>query len=600
MRHFQVSSRETLTDEQFRDAISRIQQEFEIPDEDIVLSAIHTYRGHSKTRDPRHGHFGIRLVNSETGQVRRFDNLYQRQEKIARMFEVDHGLQLVKGRHNVAVYENVPQEYKDAIRPLTEGPLPNSFVRDGAYQAMKRNGGKPFDIRAEAKEILSRCDGFQSFQSALQEKGWTIAQGEKKLILNDENGKFVGSLDRILGMKKDEFTQFISGHQIPKNEIARPTVGGTTTHNKTGEGLHPVEPAQVSKKPSESKEQQHQVKAHEQHQQGSGGASMNHEADRISVSDDMTHDQKQAISSLNKKANEDEQDIKDLEQRIRARNEILDNLFKLQKQNFNPFVEWVNYLSDEKQKSQDIIDAKHPTLKHVDDKKIRRFIYKNFSDELEQFKKEKQKLRDIRQHIKELDNALFFRGSRQEKAEKEQREQIEKMALMAMHLTHMIMHKLGLTKSKPMAFDYMTAQQKNEYRKQYAQNEYARTFMKTRDISVAVNAIAERKRLQIDGKLMDWSERDEVQFAKEKIRKILRIEKLDINELNSDEHHKYDEFIKNKDINSLNDLLTEKNIRVSRQEAENDIFDDIDMNNQEIEKKLFKQKVKNKGPSFGR
>ncbi|QQX90952.1 hypothetical protein IGS75_12615 [Gluconobacter sphaericus] len=453
MRHFQVSSRETLTDEQFRDAISRIQQEFDIPDEDIVLSAIHTYRGHSKTRDPRHGHFGIRLVNSETGQVRRFDNLYQRQEKIARMFEVDHGLQLVKGRHNVAVYENVPQEYKDAIRPLTEGPLPNSFVRDGAYQAMKRNGGKPFDIRAEAKEILSRCDGFQSFQSALQEKGWTIAQGEKKLILNDENGKFVGSLDRILGMKKDEFTQFIAGHEITKNEVARPTVGGTTTHNKTGEGLHPVEPAQVSKKPSESKEQQHQVKAHEQHQQGSGGASMNHEADRISVSDDMTHDQKQAISSLNKKANEDEQDIKDLEQRIRARNEILDNLFKPQKQNFNPFVEWVNYLSDEKQKSQDIIDAKHPTLKHVDDKKIRGFIYKNFSDELEQFKKEKQKLRDIRQHIKELDNALFFRGSRQEKAEKEQREQIEKMALMAMHLTHMIMHKLGLTKSKPMAFE---------------------------------------------------------------------------------------------------------------------------------------------------
>ncbi|KXV40748.1 hypothetical protein AD936_12780 [Gluconobacter japonicus] len=367
--------------------------------------------------------------------------------------------------------------------------------------------------------------------------------------------------------------------------------------------MHPVEPAQVSKKTSESKEQQHQGKAQEQHQQGSGGASMNHEADRISVSDDMTYDQKQAISSLNKKANEDEQDIKDLEQRIRARNEILDNLFKPQKQNFNPFAEWTNYLSDEKRKSQNIIDATHPTLKHVDDKKIRRFIYKNFSNELEKFKKEKQKLRDIKQHIKELDNALFFKGSRQAKAEKEQREQFEKMALMAIHLTHMIMHKLGLTKSKPKAFDYMTEQQKYEYRKQYAQNEYARIFMKARDISVAVNAIAERKRLQIDGKIMDWSERDEVQSAKEKIRKILRIEKLDINEFNPDEHHKYDEFIKNKDLDSLNELLTEKNIRVSRKESEediSDISDDIDMNNQEIEKNIYRKKVRKIGPSFGR
>jgi len=603
MRHFQVSSRETLTDEQFRDAISRIQQEFDIPDEDIVLSAIHTYRGHSKTRDPRHGHFGIRLVNSETGQVRRFDNLYQRQEKIARMFEVDHGLQLVKGRHNVAVYENVPQEYKDAIKPLTEGPLPNSFVRDGAYQAMKRNGGKPFDIRAEAKEILSRCDGFQSFQSALQEKGWTIAQGEKKLILNDENGKFVGSLDRILGMKKDEFTQFIAGHEITKNEVARPTVGGTTTHNKTGEGLHPVEPAQVSKKPSESKEQQHQVKAHEQHHKADSGASMTVEADKASTNADMTQDQKDAINAINKKTVEDEQDIKVLEKRIKERNQILDDLLVPKNQEFNIWDNWKNYINNEKNRNQSIIDLPHPKLNHLDEKDIRNFIYKNFKDELIEFKKEKDKLKDIKIKIKDLDNALLFRGSRQQKAEKEQQEQIERMTLLALHLTHLIMYKIGLTKQKPHALSYMTQQQINEYKKQYHHNQYAQTFMQANGIHKCINAIAERKKMERDGVLLDWSEREEVQQAKEQIRKILRIEKLDINEFNQDEHQQYNELIKNKYINNVNELLTEKNIRISKEEQEQDnefAPDDNIENDKEIEKKLYRQKVKKSGPSFNR
>lgn len=271
------------------------------------------------------------------------------------------------------------------------------------------------------------------------------------------------------------------------------------------------------------------------------------------------------------------------------------------KEEFNIWDNWNKYLNNEKDKNQSIIDLPHPKLKNVDVKDIRSFIYKNFKDELIEFKKEKDKLKDIKMKIKELDNALLFKGSRQAKAEREQQEQIERLALMAMHLTHMIMFKLGLTKQKPNALNYMTQQQINEYKRSYHHNEYAQRFVKCNSIKEAVNAISDRKKLQIEGRLLDWSKREEVKDAKEVIRKILRIEKLDINEFNQDEHHQYEKFVKDKDINNVNELLTEKNIRISREEAEqdNDLTHENE-NDKEIEKTMYRKKVKKSGPSFGR
>jgi len=603
--HFIISSDEEITRQQALKMSSMLGNEFNFLDDDIMLMAEHGKERHNGTSDGKHWHFLVRANNPETGKTLNLSNAYKRQELVARIFEIENNLNLVQGRHNKYVYHNIDEKYKELIAPLCEGDLPNSFAQDRTAQYAKREGRDLFSLKDEAKHIFTESSSWNEFKNKISERGWTIEQGTKKpdvLILNDENGKLIGSLSRVLGIKKDELNNII---ETPDSIIASRVAGGTSSISApTTVSQDCIRgPAEENiEKPQETDKATIPTKPHNKTKPGSGGASVNIEAEKISASDDMSKEQKDAINQINKKSVEDEQNLKDLEKRIKERNKMIDDLLVPKKENYNIWDNWNKYLNNEKEKSQNIIDAKHPTLKHVDDKKIRRFIYKNFSDELEQFKKEKQKLRDIRQHIKELDNALFFRGSRQEKAEKEQREQIEKMALMAMHLTHMIMHKLGLTKSKPKAFDYMTEQQKNEYRKQYAQNEYARIFVKARDISVAVNAIAERKRMQIDGKLMDWSERDEVQSAKEKIRKILRIEKLDINEFNPDEHHKYDEFIKNRDIDSLNELLTEKNIRISREESEKDvsnISDGIDINNQEIEKKIYRQKFKNKGQSFG-
>ena len=247
----------------------------------------------------------------------------------------------------------------------------------------------------------------------------------------------------------------------------------------------------------------------------------------------------------------------------------------------------------------------HPKLNHLDEKDIRNFIYKNFNDELIEFKKEKDKLKSIKANIKDLDNSnVWFKKSKKEKLEKEQQEQIERMILMSMHLVHSIMYKIGLIKEKPISINYMTKQQKLELNKQYLENEYAQTLMGVNGIVHFVNDISKYKKMERDGILMDWNERDEVKDAKEQIRKILRIEKLDINEFNQDEHHQYEKLVKDKDINNVNELLTEKNMRISKEEQEQDNEfapdDNIENDKEEIEKKLYRQKVKKSGPSFNR
>lgn len=602
--HIQASSKEILTHQQFMNLRQNIIDELNVPASYVVCSSLHTYKGHEDSeRDPQHIHILLRMINPENGKPIDLSNKYQRQEKIARMFEVDNNLALVKGRHNVAVYHSVPERYKEALKPLTEGPLPNSFLRDGQYQLQQRNGVNSFEIRTKCKELLSQCDNLQAFNNAIAEHGWSLEQGTKKIILNDKDGNLVGSVDRILGMKKDEFEAFKGDFEVPKSDVASPIISRTKPDNNKLAKAVPVEPSEKPQEAPESKEATTTAKPQEQHQGKGSGASMTVEADKASTNADMTQDQKDAINQLNKKSAESEQDIKDLEKRIRERNQILDDLLVPKKEEYNIFESWNKYLNNEKDRNQSIINLPHPKLKNVDVKDIRSFIYKNFKDELIEFKKEKDKLKEIKIKIKDLDNALLFRGSRQERANKEQQEQIERMTLLALHLTHLIMFKLGLTKQKPNALNYMTQQQINEYKRSYHHNEYAQNFIRCNNIKEAVNAISDRKKLQIEGRLLDWNERDEVKDAKELIRKILRIEKLDINEFNSDEHHQYNELVKNLDINNVNELLTEKNIRISREEQEQDnefAPDDNMENDKEIEKKLYRQKVKKSGPSFNR
>lgn len=260
VQHFQVSSKEKLTDEQFADCITMLAREFGFQASDVCLAVIHTKTRHDGKADNRHCQFLVRTTHAETGKVLDVSHRYERQEKVARLFELKHGLELTKGRHNVAVYHAVPEEFRDRLKGLCEGPLPNSCLSDPQSKLSQRQGASPFDVKYEVRELFSRSQSWQAFEQVLTELGWSLEAGQKKpdvLILKDGNGVFVGSLSRLLGLKKAELQNFRTDPEAMRQKgIASP--GPRDTRDPTGKGETPVDPhgerAEDSDETSEEKE----------------------------------------------------------------------------------------------------------------------------------------------------------------------------------------------------------------------------------------------------------------------------------------------------------------------------------------------------------
>lgn len=254
VQHFQLSSREKLTTEQFADCITMLAQEFGFRASDVALAVIHTKTRHDGEADNRHCHILVRTTNAETGRVLDVSHRYERQEKVARLFELKHGLELTKGRHNQAVYHAVPEEYRERLQVLCEGALPNSVLSDPQSRRSQRQGGKPFDIKYQVRDLYAGSTDWQAFQSAISSQGWSLMAGDKKpnvVLLKDEHGVIVGSLSRLLGVRKAEFSAFVLGHetseqsvirQSNKEDIASPGPRDTS-RDPTGKGETPVDPS---------------------------------------------------------------------------------------------------------------------------------------------------------------------------------------------------------------------------------------------------------------------------------------------------------------------------------------------------------------------
>lgn len=260
--HFIISSDEAITREQALKCTTMLGNEFQFSEDNIMLMAEHGKQRHNGTSDGKHWHFLVRANDPETEKTLNLSNAYKRQELVARTFEIENGLKLTQGRHNKYVYHNIDEKYKELIAPLCEGDLPNSFTHDKTAQQAKREGRDLFTLKDEAKHIFAESSSWSDFKDKIQARGWTIENGTKKpdvLILNDEKGKLIGSVSRVLGIKKDELNNMM---EMPDNNIASRVVGGTSEMSApptAGEGLHPVEPA----KTSEQAQEQHQEPSQE-------------------------------------------------------------------------------------------------------------------------------------------------------------------------------------------------------------------------------------------------------------------------------------------------------------------------------------------------
>ncbi|MBY0429890.1 MAG: hypothetical protein K2Q10_01730 [Rhodospirillales bacterium] len=166
----------------------------------------------------RHWHAAIPERLPSTGRIMD-SKMYARHEKLARMLEVSLGHEIRKGRHNKYVVESLREAGKADLAAaldgaqIASGTLPQTAYTSDRVQAAKREGRDLPKARQAVKVAWSSSDSAASFAAALAEYGLVCEAGRKAgtWVVNDSAGKLVGSVDRLVGVKKSEISARLGG-----------------------------------------------------------------------------------------------------------------------------------------------------------------------------------------------------------------------------------------------------------------------------------------------------------------------------------------------------------------------------------------------------
>ena len=205
--HFIFSSKEALTPDQMRDAVSMMKAEFGFSSDDIRLTVRHQKQRHDDgTAWDQHFHMLVSMVNPENGKVMDVSHSYARIEKVCRTFEAKHGLDIVSGKHDRAVIAAVEDpEIREKLQAagIGDGKRPSAAFSSVTKARCKRQGIDVAEVKHALRDAWSRCDGWQAFTAAIAEMGMVVRPGDKKPIpVIEKDGVVIGSASRLLGIKK--------------------------------------------------------------------------------------------------------------------------------------------------------------------------------------------------------------------------------------------------------------------------------------------------------------------------------------------------------------------------------------------------------------
>jgi len=620
VKHFIISNLEEMTKEQFLESIDEIGKEFGFTRKNVKMAVIHGKDHHHA--DGFHVHFLVETVNPENNKNFDFKNYQQRQELVARTLEMDNNFQLNKGRHNKYVYSRLSEsnpDYAERMKPLTEGRLERKTISEKQIENLRRRGSNPFQMKKDLKELWASSENdFDKFAEQLSGAGYSIEQGRKTLIINDRDGKFVTGVKNVLSVNDKELDTVLEGSEYSKKTIASHGNEGPQDATSPLEGVSTDTSLKASQKPQEAHKEQSQdkdqAKAQKPPEQDISSLIASVDSEKMQTSENMTNEEKQAVSFANRQETEKDELLK---MQLSAQKKLIEsiNMKDNNKLDIKDLLSnWNTYIENESQKNKDVIEQEHPLLSHLDDNKVRNFLYKNFKDELSEFKDRRTALVKLRKEIKAHDNKSssitgLYHGYQKNKKSEQEKEQMEQLKMFAAFLIHSMMHTVGLVKEKPSRSMYMTDAQKEYSLSQYKRNEYAQMLVKHADQSRAINAVSTMAVYHRNGEIEDFKNREEAQDAKEQLRKLDKIKNFDMSLLSDDEKSKLDEHIENFDINKVNSLITDHNLRIMKQEREKDISNEIHENVEnnvehenpdEIEKNIYRKNVKNKGMTFNR
>lgn len=212
-RHFSINPGTNWTYEQQLATIDKIKSEYGAEDRPHLLVK-HEKRLSDGTKNE---HLHLVLPERFNGKTLSSSWNYARNERLARECEFEFGHAVVVGKHNKSASRFVENEQlKNILLENSQKTMPKAAFSAVQHQKAKREGLSLPSIKMLIKELYSESDGWKAFNAALSENGFVVKKGRKTAIVENQDGEFIGSLNRLVGMSKKDFLYKYKGEQIEK------------------------------------------------------------------------------------------------------------------------------------------------------------------------------------------------------------------------------------------------------------------------------------------------------------------------------------------------------------------------------------------------
>ncbi|MBS1104294.1 hypothetical protein JK202_14990 [Gluconobacter sp. Dm-62] len=328
VRHVKISSYEDMTDEQLFSLVKTYAKEFKADPSKATIVRHDKPRADGKASGHHyHVYFPEVLRN---GKIMDSSFSKIREEKIARIAEIDFSHAPVVGKHNASVIKDLEKSnqryYADIIRKNTPSldakDAPDASYSDKQFRRAKISGTALNEVRQTLKELRINSKSFGQMIESLDTHNLEIRKGDKVntyIIVNNDNGNVLGSANRLFNMKKSDFNQqyqsYLNG-QNTKFESLQATVAIPSVENT------PAQPASEPSTPIPSSHQDNapgtQTQASQSrptskpagHWLGSTPISINSE--KSVATEGMTQEERQSIYDFNERESQKDQQIREL------------------------------------------------------------------------------------------------------------------------------------------------------------------------------------------------------------------------------------------------------------------------------------------------
>lgn len=328
VRHIKVSSYEDMTDEQLFSLVKKYAKEFKADPSKATIVRHDKHRADSKASS-HHYHIYFPEV-LQNGKIMDSSFSKIREEKIARIAEIDFGHKPVLGKHNASVIKDLEKSgqkyYADIIRQNTPSlnpkDAPDSSYSEKQFRRAKISGIALNEVRQTLKELRINSESFGQMIEGLNAHNLEIRKGDKAntyIIVSHENGNVLGSANRLFNMKKADFNQqyesYINGQDTTfeplEASVAIPSVESTLAQQV----------AQPASEPATRIPSSHQDNAPGTKTQASqskpvghwlGNAPITLNTEKSVAVEGMTQQERQAVHDFNERESQKDQQIREL------------------------------------------------------------------------------------------------------------------------------------------------------------------------------------------------------------------------------------------------------------------------------------------------